>query len=60
MMDVMRGRCSSSLCKFIEEAVRLPFFVAYMEKRYFLEEVKALFADSYYYADIADHSLGFS
>jgi hypothetical protein len=31
-----------------------------MEKGYFIEEVKALFADSYYYADIADHSMGFS
>jgi len=36
------------------------FLLPYMEKRYFLEEVKALFADSYYYADIADHSMGFS
>ena len=60
MMDVMRGRCSSSLCKFIEEAVRLPFLLSYMEKGYFIEEVKALFADSFYHADIADHSLGFS
>ncbi len=35
MMDVMRGRCSSSLCKFIEEAVRLPFFVAIYGKEVF-------------------------
>jgi hypothetical protein len=35
MMDVMRGRCSSSLCKFIEEAVRLPFFVAKYGKEVF-------------------------
>ncbi|MPN03936.1 hypothetical protein SDC9_151171 [bioreactor metagenome] len=60
MMDVMRGRCSSSLCKIIEEAVRLPFLVPNMEKRYFLEEIKALFADFFDNADIAGHSLGFS
>jgi hypothetical protein len=35
MMDVMRGRCSSSLCKFIEGAVRLPFFGAKYGKEVF-------------------------
>lgn len=56
----MRGRCSSSLCKFIEGALRLLFLLSYMGERYFLEEVKALFVDSFYYADVAWNSLGFS